>query len=407
MDHDFNPALPETFTDFADRFDAMASAAVVRFTYSPDRPDVTFGRHGEVAALVRSATTLEGGLIEQGLATLLGSDPRFQLVSPVLKLPILDEAVAAVKANDFSALAKVRFDPKAYAASSYTPDLIVVDRANQIAHMLELKRSSGSFGTGYLTRLEKKMQAATLVLPHVLFYQNYPVITDVNMVIVDCDDTDPREQVVGLRDLDEVLQCPGVSQALRYLRSCFGQQVQARVDECLSPQTGTVGAADKKPTTWTQVGDALAPTRAGHDQLPPNLGDVTVTIGRKRGRPKKASHRATEMASTVAASAQSEGAEVKRGARAKSMSTAKGASFPGSISMGTIDPTTPGDDPAAIIGLAVRMGLMGQVDRTGLPSELRDALRNLAADGEPAAAVVLEWLDGVLLSKISNEIGNA
>lgn len=414
-DH-FIPALPEAFADFAETFQAMSEAAVARFSYCSSRRDITFGPLAELAALVRSATTLEGGLIEQGLRALLQSDPRLLVIEPVLRLPILEEAMAAVKANDFKSLSKVRFDPKAYAERHYTPDLIVIDRTTQIAHLLELKRSSESFGTGYLTALEKKMQAATLVLPHMLFYRNYPVVSDVNMLIVDCDDGDKRDEVVSPRDLDHAFNCPGLADALGYLRHVFARAVQKRMGACMAQPGGDgfeLGLAAFGVDA--EGGGDVAVPGGRHDRAstdtgqanPPALGAVNVTVGRKRGRPKKTAFAPdADTDATPGATHKSPSAPgpepVKLARKGKS-----GPSFPGSISMGSIDPNTPGEDPAAIVGLAVRMGLMGQVDRTGLPAPLREALRDLADEGEPAAVMVLEWLDRVLLSKISSEAGNA
>lgn len=393
------PALPETFAAFAETFEAMAQAAVSRFSYDPTRSDITFGRHGELAALVRSATTLEGGLIEQGLRLLLDADPRFLVIEPVIRLPILKEAVAAVKSNDFRSLAKVRFDPKSYTALHYAPDLIVIDRARQLAHMLELKRCSQSFGKGYLKMLQSKMRAATLVLPHMLFYRGYPAVSDVHMQIVDCEDSDHRDLVVGTSDLDHTFDCPGIGAALDHLRHRFALAVQARIDHC-------IGADDRRDPDPAhdavldgfEIAEQSAAEATVSPAQPPALGAVTVTVGRKRGRPSKGSEAATPGSALGTMSSSDALAQVRRTPR---------PDFPASISTGKIDPANPGEDPAAIIAMAVRMGLMGQVDRTGLPAALRDALRDLANQGEPAAEMVLDWLDRVLLSKLSGDAGSA
>ncbi len=388
------PALPETFAAFAETFETMAQAAVSRFSYDPSRSDITFGPHGELAALVRSATTLEGGLIEQGLRLLLDADPRFLVIEPVIRLPILKEAVAAVKSNDFKSLAKVRFDPKSYTANHYAPDLIVIDRARQLGHMLELKRCSQSFGKGYLKMLQSKMRAATLVLPHMLFYRGYPAVSDVHMQIVDCEDTDHRDLVVGTRDLDHTFDCPGLGAALDFLRHRFALAVQARIDHCIGgddDRRGPDPAHDAVPDAF-EPADRSAPEAAVTPAQPPALGAVTVTVGCKRGRYSKGSEAATsgpvpavgEMSSSDAL------AQAPRTPR---------PDFPASISTGAIDPEHPGDDPATIIALALRMGLMGQVDGTRLPPALEEGLRELAEEGEPAAIMVRDWLDRVLVSK--------
>lgn len=400
------PALPETFAALAEPFDALAETAVARFAYDTSRIDQTFGPHGELAALVRSVTTLEGGLMEQGLRMLLGSDPRFVVIEPVLKLPILDEAMAAVKSNDFKALAAVRFDAKSYTAVHYRPDLIVLEPAASTAHMIEIKRCSESFGKGYLKSLETKMRAATLVLPHMLFANGYPGVAKVTMAIVDCEDSDRRVPVIGTSDLDHEFECPGLGEALGYLRHRFAQKVQARIFGCIERSAGVPRSpfeAGQQDIAGAVLAAGAKDHRDGEDgpkpEAVPQLGAVTVTLARKHAdRGKGAFKKPGAKPSSTTQSSPGPSETSKRSGAPR---------FPGNISMGTIDPENPGDDPAAIIALAVRMGLMGQVDRTGLPAALRDALRDLAQQGEPAALMVLDWLDRVLLSKLSSEAGSA
>ncbi|WP_404401347.1 hypothetical protein [Pelagibacterium halotolerans] len=50
-------------------------------------------------------------------------------------------------------------------------------------------------------------------------------------------------------------------------------------------------------------------------------------------------------------------------------------------------------DPAPLIALAIRFGVMGRVRREGVPAPVRDGLRRHADAGEPACAMVLAWLD--------------
>ncbi|WMT89351.1 hypothetical protein [Pelagibacterium sp. H642] len=400
------PALPKTFAALAEPFDALAETAVARFAYDASRIDPTFGPHGELAALVRSVTTLEGGLMEQGLRMLLDSNPRFLVIEPVLKLPIIDEAMAAVRSNDFKALAAVRFDAKSYTAVHYRPDLIVLEPAANTAHMIEIKRCSESFGKGYLKSLETKMRAATLVLPHMLFDNGYPGVGKVTMAIVDCEDSDRRVPVIGTSDLDHEFNCPGLGEALGYLRLRFAQKVQARIAACIERGTRVPGAplAAQKENSGSDVlaDETSAPSAmstAPGSETAPRLGSVTVTLARKHsGRGK--GERTISNSVPSPAPQDSPCQPNARALRGKQQ-------FPASISTGKIDPEHPGEDPAAIIAMAVRMGLMGQVDRTGLPAALRDALRDLAEQGEPAAEMVLDWLDRVLLSKLSSDAGSA
>lgn len=55
-------------------------------------------------------------------------------------------------------------------------------------------------------------------------------------------------------------------------------------------------------------------------------------------------------------------------------------------------------DPAIVVAMAVRCGLMGRVSRQGIPEIVRNGLRHHASQGEPACQLVLDWLDGLILS---------
>ncbi|WP_189424462.1 hypothetical protein [Devosia pacifica] len=57
-------------------------------------------------------------------------------------------------------------------------------------------------------------------------------------------------------------------------------------------------------------------------------------------------------------------------------------------------------DPAAMVALGIRFGIMGRVSRQGVPAPVREGLRHHARNGEPACALVLDWLDGLLLSDL-------
>lgn len=75
--------------------------------------------------------------------------------------------------------------------------------------------------------------------------------------------------------------------------------------------------------------------------------------------------------------------------------------FRGSITTGSINPDAlPRTDPAVLIGLAIRFGVIGRVSRQGVPAAVREDLRHHAQAGEPACAMVLDWLDDLLLADI-------
>lgn len=57
-------------------------------------------------------------------------------------------------------------------------------------------------------------------------------------------------------------------------------------------------------------------------------------------------------------------------------------------------------DPAVVVALGIRFGLMGRSTGQGIPASVRDGLRHHASQGEPACQLVLGWLDDMLLAEI-------
>ncbi|UYQ72487.1 hypothetical protein OF122_01470 [Pelagibacterium flavum] len=58
------------------------------------------------------------------------------------------------------------------------------------------------------------------------------------------------------------------------------------------------------------------------------------------------------------------------------------------------------DDTSDLIANAIRFGIIGRVNRQGVPATVRNGLRINATSGELACALVLEWLDDLLLADL-------
>ncbi len=54
-------------------------------------------------------------------------------------------------------------------------------------------------------------------------------------------------------------------------------------------------------------------------------------------------------------------------------------------------------DPSRVIAQAIHFGIIGRVNRQGVPSSIREELKHRAKAGETACELVLEWLDDLLL----------
>ena len=92
----------------------------------------------------------------------------------------------------------------------------------------------------------------------------------------------------------------------------------------------------------------------------------------------------------------------ERFSEASSETMTSRAIISGSISMGSFSSSVGlHADPAVAVALGVRYGAMNGVAYTGVPAEVRDALRQHAGKGSAAAQTTTEWLDRQLLSAIS------
>ncbi len=86
-----------------------------------------------------------------------------------------------------SSLDGIKLECEAPAKGSYTPDLILVNRARHTAYILDLKRSLASYGdTSRLEELKLKMMASAMVLPDWLYKHHKRMLVDtVEVAIVE------------------------------------------------------------------------------------------------------------------------------------------------------------------------------------------------------------------------------
>ncbi len=73
----------------------------------------------------------------------------------------------------------------------------------------------------------------------------------------------------------------------------------------------------------------------------------------------------------------------------------------GSVAAGWFTSTR--EDPAFLVAMAVRLGVIGAVDGSGVPAELRQALLASANGGDRASLACLDWLDRTLLRQITGD----
>jgi hypothetical protein len=219
------------YPDVEADFDVLIDKAIAAITDGEPVEDEILGRYVNVASLVRAVSFREGKLLEQAIERLSKANPNLIVLVQSLKLPLVKAAVEAVAENDWRRLDGFRLDCEAPAKGSYTPDLILVNRARHTAYILDLKRSLASYGdTARLEELKLKMLTSAMILPDWLYKNHKRLMVDnVGVAIVDgaSRPSDHAAGVWALSEIDDLLEIDGAAACMAELRLRFGRRVQA------------------------------------------------------------------------------------------------------------------------------------------------------------------------------------
>ncbi len=175
------------YADFEADLDQLIDNAIASIIEGDVVDDEILGHYVQIASLVRAVSFREGKLLEQAVELLAKANPSLTVLSQSIRLPLVKAALEAVSANDWSQLEQITLDSEAPAKGSYTPDLIIVNRAKHAAFIIDLKRSLASYGdTTRLEELKSKMMATALILPDWLYKSQKRIMVDtVGVAIVD------------------------------------------------------------------------------------------------------------------------------------------------------------------------------------------------------------------------------
>ncbi|WCK26375.1 hypothetical protein [Agrobacterium pusense] len=218
------------YPDVEADFDVLIEKAIAAIADGEPVEDEILGHYVNVASLVRAVSFREGKLLEQAVERLAKVNPDLVVLMQSIKLPLVKAAIEAVAGNDWRQLEGVRLDCEAPAKGSYTPDLIIVNRAKWAAFVLDLKRSLASYGdTSRLEELKLKMLASAMVLPDWLYKtQKRLMVETVGVAIIDgaSRPSDHAAGVWALSEIDDLLEIDGAAACMAELRLRFGRRVQ-------------------------------------------------------------------------------------------------------------------------------------------------------------------------------------
>lgn len=218
------------FTDVEADLDLLIDRAIAAIVDGEPPEDEILGHYVNIASLVRAVSFREGKLLEQAVDRLAKANPNAMVLTQSLKLPLVKAALEAVSGNNWSSLDGIKLDCESPAKGSYTPDLIVVNRARHTAYILDLKRSLASYGdTSRLEELKMKMMASAMVLPDWLYKTQKRLMVDaVEVAIVDgaSRPSDHASGIWALSEIDDLLEIDGAAACMAELRRRFGLRVQ-------------------------------------------------------------------------------------------------------------------------------------------------------------------------------------
>ncbi len=262
------------FADVEADLELLIDRAINAIMDGEPTDDEILGHYVHIASLVRAVSFREGKLLEQAVERLAKANPNILVLTQSLKLPLVKAAMEAVAGNDWSSLDGIKLDCEAPAKGSYTPDLIIVNRARYTAYILDLKRSLASYGdTSRLEELKLKMMASAMVLPDWLYKNQKRLMVDaVEVAIVDgaSRPSDHANGIWALSEIDDLLEIDGVAACMAELRLRFG----IRVQQLLEAEARKALGLDKMPVMDLAVMTTAA-TAVRHPRI--NLNGPSMT----------------------------------------------------------------------------------------------------------------------------------
>jgi hypothetical protein len=176
-----------------------------------------------LASLANASSVAEGRLLEKVIALIAESNPNLSVFAQV-RLPVREDALELVEKNPEALYRGLTLDANARTRKSYIADLIILNRVTRLGHVIDIKRSLGSYEAARILELRQRMLAAALVAPDLLWKDHQRMAVDeVRVVILEAAGkrTDVRNGIWNLGHLDHLLEVPGAADLVRRVRQDF------------------------------------------------------------------------------------------------------------------------------------------------------------------------------------------
>jgi len=235
----------------------------------------------EVTAVLRTVPAAEGKLLERGIALIAGRNPDLVVLTQNLRLPVTRAASELVEMNDPALYRSLSLDADSGGRKTYTPDLLIVNRRTDVAHLVDVKRSLGSYELSRIAELKNRMLAAALVVPDLLYKEHRRLrAKEVRVVILNAENqrADIDGGVWPLSHLDHLLEVDGAGEAMAHLRELFQRRVEENWSAALAGRRHVAsvanagGDAGKAPTLHCDDDDVCGSDSGRISRLPVSIG---------------------------------------------------------------------------------------------------------------------------------------
>lgn len=208
----------------------------------------------ETALVLRSIASMEGRMIEQAISLIAAGNPELIVLTENLRLPLTKAAIELVDMNDPTLFKSISLDADSSGRKSYKPDLILLNRVTKIAHVVDIKRSLIAYDATRIHELKKRMLAAALVVPDLLYREhNRLQVSEVRAVLLDASNqrTDVDGSVWPVSCLDHLVEVNGAAMAIETMRKQFSNAVDdnwsAALQEYTRPQVPIADVIETNP----------------------------------------------------------------------------------------------------------------------------------------------------------------